>query len=249
MPRPFLPDEIVRIVEMTWAEDPGQSAATVHRILDHEHGEGYVSLSKVQQIVRKTKQSGGGKFYPTRWIPWDSPECSADDIAHLFRVNRLCLDFKYRNLHEHEAYWARLLRETLDGLTLTFQFFVISLYAHRDQIGRNLGHDRPYTEDLDAFLTYRPWTDEGEIAYSNALERELVPPFSFEPFLRSKRRRIGRINVESNFVPTEVQMRPEKKKSNTWQDIWSYHPPSVATPRMESLEELAETFLQEELVG
>ena len=58
MPRPFLPDEVVRIVEMTWAEDPGQSAATVHRILDHEHGEGYVSLSKVQQIVRKTKQSG-----------------------------------------------------------------------------------------------------------------------------------------------------------------------------------------------
>ena len=217
MARPSLADEIVREINGTWAEDPSLSAAGVHRILVLTHGEGYVSLSKVQQIVGEAKQGGGGKFRPTVWQPWVSPECTAEDIAYLFRLNRLCFELNSRFLYQHEAHWARLLRASLEDLELPIQFFLIFLYAYREQLGRNLGYDHTYTEYYDAFITFQPWTEDGMTEYVKAVENDQVPPIYFEPILKRKLKVFDTIENEVSDTPTV-------KGEDLWESLWSFRP-------------------------
>lgn len=159
MPRPPLDTDIQRAVEDKWGEDPAMTAAEVHRRLEDGHWKGYVSIRKVQDIVRDLKAKGAGRFEPVVWQPWSDHSSGAEDCAFLLKMRQVSLSLFDEVLWEHQAKWAKRLRVILEGLNPFLQLCFIREYAIREALGIRLIRDI-ITEDLDYIVAYQPWLSE-----------------------------------------------------------------------------------------
>ena len=79
-------------------------------------------------------------------------------------------------MYVHEAEWARKIGPAMLGQLPNFRLLMIRLYAHRYEIAQILALEKIETGDIDAILTYMPWTEEGLERYSAALKHDLIPP-------------------------------------------------------------------------
>lgn len=171
--------EVIDQVERTWAKDPRQSAPQVLKRLTGR-ARGRIGLRKVQQIIANVRSRGAGEWEPMPWTPWKadcassgqsvsgeeplqseprwSPE-TPEDSRYLFDLHRRFLSIFDRGLYRHEAEWARRLRAILSDENPNFELLILLLYFERVDDALSLDRE-PYTQDLDAVLTFRAWESQ-----------------------------------------------------------------------------------------
>ena len=176
MARPPISDAVVDTVKEIWANDPRQNATQVHTVVKRRLGPGAVSLRKVQQVVAELKKRGAGRFQLSEWGPWQDPDATPEDADYLFWIQRMMIRDWKRRLYEHEAKWARRLRVVLRDADPEIQLLLIGLYAERERFAVNVQELPTYTEDLDGFVTFKPWLRKRWKEYQSAVEAGVVPP-------------------------------------------------------------------------
>ena len=116
----------------------------------------------MEKIISRIEQQSPGKPWSlVEWHPWTVPEETAEDSAFLIRLNAIRRVQSCLNLFEYEAKWGRKLRAALEGLSPYGQYKMVCEYAMREVTTSYLGREQPFTEDLDAFLAYKPWLQRG----------------------------------------------------------------------------------------
>ena len=177
------PRVVVEEIKNLWAVDKTRSARRIREIYRQRHGfRDAPSERKFQQIISAAKnEAPDGPFNLVEWQSWT--EASASDNDFLLRLNTAVFSLiPGRSLYAHEARWATRLYASLEGLPLTDQLRLVLIYAGRDVAAYHLRESRPFTEDLDGILAYKPWQHYMcDFAYNAAILAQAVPPAFFAP--------------------------------------------------------------------
>ncbi len=177
MPRPKIPDQVVKEIQQLWAEESIRSARQVHRIF-RQRSNVNISERKVQQIIAELRwKRPRREFLLVEWTPWRDETETPNDSAHLLALDALSLAMSGRHLYQHEAKWGRLLRVALDGLSKLMQLVFVRDYALRESAAYEIGTPT-FTADLDALVAYQPWLLENYEIYHFAVITGSIPRLS-----------------------------------------------------------------------
>jgi len=97
-------------------------------------------------------------------------------MGFLFQLDITCLILEGTHLTEREARWASWLHALLVGMSSYQELAIVRMYAARERAANALGQPRAFTDDLDAYLQWRPWLSE-DLAhlYEVMIDEGLIP--------------------------------------------------------------------------
>jgi hypothetical protein len=172
-------EQVVEQVRNFWAENPHWSARAVAREYLRRYGDSKIKERKIIEIVSTAKKAAPKEPFPfAEWKAWVDPQETPEESYFLLLLNYIKQAESGASLCQHEARWARWLRGDVAGLNPYSQYKLVSLYAMREVINYYLNRPQ-YNDDLDGFITFRPWRPHHNWAayyiYVLALELGVVP--------------------------------------------------------------------------